>query len=125
MKKLACSLFVIALLAVPAAAGAKSGASALLGTWKALEMRRGNKRQPTPKGIDIFIHFKKKGVFVTEVKAGQKTKSKKGTWKVRGGKLITKVGSETDTIKYEIKGKKLTLTKLGESPKESIVFKKQ
>ena len=123
MKKLAWTLVVFSLLVLPSAAEATK--SKLYGTWKAVDMRRGNQSKKPPKGFSILVRFKKKGVFVTEIKTPQKTRSKKGTWKVRKGKLVTKVGGETDIMSYKVKGKKLILSKVGKSPQEIVIFKKQ
>lgn len=125
MYKRITALAVLGLVALAAPAHA---APKLAGVWRVVAISNKGKRETPPPQISITIHFNKGGAFMMRMAAKgpdgkARVKEEKGTWKVKGGKLITVVKGKTEAISIKIKGKSLKMTKAGKGVLELLRIK--
>ena len=99
-------------------AGTAHAKPKILGKWKAVAMKAKGTKRPVPPAISIRFNFMKNGKMVGTIKVTapngkSKTKTEKGTWKIKGNKItVTNLErKKTDVMTYKVKAKKLTLIK--------------
>jgi uncharacterized protein (TIGR03066 family) len=123
LKKLAATIFMISLIATPLAAHAKG--AKLIGKWTVTEIRRNEKKKNLPKGMEMLVEFKKGGKMIATMSYRGRSKSKEGSWKLKGEKLVTKMGGKTDEVDYTVSAKRLKLIKKAKGKTEVMTLKKK
>jgi len=111
MKK---SVAVLASLAALLLAVSVQAAPAFVGKWNVVAQERKGERRDTPAERKPVIDFQRDGKLVLSMtmthEGKTKTKTREGTWKLTGKKIVTVVEGRTEEMTFEVTGKKLKLT---------------
>ncbi len=124
-KTLLCTGFALLLtvvLTVFAAPEAHAGAKDLIGKWEVVSVETNGHLKLVPFTIEIIVQFKSGGKLTISFTHEGKTRTKVGTYKVKGKQLSMSIDGITDKVTYRRKARKLTL--YSRSKKETTELKR-
>lgn len=101
--------FALLLTVVLSASEAHAGAKDLIGKWNVVSVETNGHLKPVPFTIEIILEFKSGGKLTIIFVQRGKTRTKTGTYKVKGKRVSITLDGITDNVTYRRKGQNLTL----------------
>jgi hypothetical protein len=102
---------LLLLIGLPAPRAQAAPGDKLKGKWQAVAMEIGGKRHPVKAPMSIVFHYKSGGQFEVTISSGKRTMKQQGTWSASATVLTMKISGKTESARYRVSGRSLTMNK--------------